>query len=159
MLLNAAEAAFEHSTQQDKNKAMTYINRVRQRAGFTTALTEADITFDRVVHERRVELAYEGHHFWDMKRWRLAHTAWNGATMDNKAADPAEPAAVNTQALGLQPYRLFNAGPLNGKWIYNVVTLKAAQGVSHQFRLGNYYSEIGSTILSNNPQIVKQPNQ
>lgn len=27
---------------------------------------------------RKVELAYEGHYYWDMRRWKLAHTAFTG---------------------------------------------------------------------------------
>jgi len=52
VLLNAAEAAFETG---DVTKAAGYLNQVRQRAGFPTDLTPAEITFDRIVHERFVE--------------------------------------------------------------------------------------------------------
>ena len=60
VLLNAAEAAFELGQSTD---AATYMNKVRARAGLTIPLTTAEITFDRVVHERKVELAFEGHTF------------------------------------------------------------------------------------------------
>jgi len=30
---------------------------------------------------------------------------------------------------------------------------------ANRFQFGNYYSQIGNDILSNNPKIVKQPNQ
>ena len=33
--------------------------------------------FDLYRNERKVELAYEGHLFWDMRRWRLAHIEYN----------------------------------------------------------------------------------
>lgn len=85
VLLNAAEAAFELD---QKDLAAQYLTRLRERAGFTEALTEADITFDRIVHERKVELAYEGHELWDMKRWRLAHLVWNGQNMNETPGDP-----------------------------------------------------------------------
>ncbi|WP_225979795.1 RagB/SusD family nutrient uptake outer membrane protein [Pseudobacter ginsenosidimutans] len=78
VLLNAAEAAFELGR---KDEAVGYINQVRTRAGFPTPLTEAQLTFDRIVHERRVELAFEGHILFDMKRWRLAHIRWDGNRM------------------------------------------------------------------------------
>jgi hypothetical protein len=76
VLLNASEAAFEL---QQTGLALTYINQVRSRAGLTTALTK--ITFDCIVHERRVELVFEGHTLYDMKRWRLAHVVWDGTQM------------------------------------------------------------------------------
>ena len=28
--------------------------------------------------ERKIELYCEGHHYWDMRRWKLAHTAYSG---------------------------------------------------------------------------------
>ncbi len=63
VLLNAAEAAFELG---QTDIAANYVNQVRARAGLTTPLSVADITFDRIVHERRVELAFEGHILFDM---------------------------------------------------------------------------------------------
>ena len=75
--LNAAEASFELG---NLTKAAEYINEVRRRAGFNVDLEATDISFDRIVHERKVELAFEGHILWDMKRWRLAHKVWNGET-------------------------------------------------------------------------------
>lgn len=107
VLLNAAEAAFELD---QKDLAAQYLTRLRERAGFTEALTEADITFDRIVHERKVELAYEGHELWDMKRWRLAHLVWNGQNMNETPGDPAAADAVNTQCLGLWPLKVHAPG-------------------------------------------------
>ena len=75
VLLNAAEAAFELG---QTGVAAGYMNQVRARAGLTIPLTAGDITFDRIVHERRVELAFEGHVLFDKKRWRIAHLVWDG---------------------------------------------------------------------------------
>ena len=33
---------------------------------------------DAIRQERKVELAYEGLWYWDMRRWKLAHTAFTG---------------------------------------------------------------------------------
>jgi len=41
-------------------------------------LTAGDMTFNRIVHERRVELAFEGHILYDYKRWRIATQVWDG---------------------------------------------------------------------------------
>lgn len=156
VLLNAAEAAFELG---NKDLAAQYMNRLRARAGFTKNLTAAEITFDRIVHERKVELAYEGHELWDMKRWRLAHIVWDGTKMNNTPSDPAKADALNTQCLGLWPVKVHAPGQAeDGKWAF-LVRMPNHVTAAHQFRIGNYYSEINTTILSNNPQIVKQPNQ
>ena len=60
VLLNAAEAAFELG---QTGVAADYMNEVRARAGLLIPLAPGDITFDRIVHERRVELALKGTHY------------------------------------------------------------------------------------------------
>ena len=156
VLLNAAEAAFELG---QTGLAADYLNRVRQRAGFTTPLIE--ITFDRIVHERRVELVFEGHTLFDMKRWRLAHVVWDGSqmTVSQLTSNIGSATKKNTQPFGLWPYKYYNPGsPDNGKWLFREVKPSPVTGAS-RFQLGNYYSNIGNDIVSANPKIVKQPNQ
>lgn len=156
VLLNAAEAAFELG---QSDVAATYINQVRERAGFTIPLTT--ITFDRIVHERRVELAFEGHELFDNKRWRLAHKVWNGETISaaDLVANIGKADKVNTMIYGLWPYKIYNPGNANdGKWVYKIVKPSNVTA-AHRFKLGNYYSQIGSDILSNNPKLIKNPNQ
>ena len=153
--LNAAEAAFELG---DKTKAATYMNTIRTRAGLVIPLTEADITFDRIVHERKVELAFEGHELWDMKRWRLAHVIWNGVSTP-LTSDPGKATEVSTRVFGMWPYKYYNPGdPNDGKYIFKKI-IPAQVTNAHRFRLGNYYSDINSTIRNNNPLIVRNPNQ
>lgn len=158
VLLNAAEAAFELG---QKGDAATYMNQVRARAGLTTPLTAADITFDRIVHERRVELAFEGHIFYDLKRWRLAHVVWDGNKMTETDLVSNIGAANkrNTQPYGLWSYKLYDPASVNnGKWSFRIVLPSLVTG-SNRFRLGNYYSAINNDIIANNPRIVRQPNQ
>ena len=71
VLLNAAEAAFELGRTAE---ALDYINQVRERAGFGPNSLTA-LTMDQIRNERRVELAFEAHRLYDLKRWRLAHEA------------------------------------------------------------------------------------
>lgn len=156
ILLNAAEAAFELG---QTGTALGYINQVRSRAGLTTPL--ASLSFDRIVHERRVELVFEGHTLYDMKRWRLATTVWDGAQMSvaDLVSNIGSATKHNTQPFGLWPYKYYNPGNANsGKWIFKEVKPSAVTG-ANKFQVGNYYSQIGDDILSANPKIVKQPNQ
>jgi hypothetical protein len=155
VLLNAAEAAFELG---QKSLAADFMNRVRSRAGLTKALTATDITFDRIVHERKVELAFEDHQLWDYKRWRLAHVVWNGASVD-LTKNPGKADEPSTRVFGLWPYKIYNPGQANdGKWVFQQV-LPSRVTNAHRFRLGNYYSFISDEIRTNNPQIVRNPNQ
>lgn len=155
VLLNAAEASFELGLADD---AATYMNLVRARAGLTTPLAAGDITFERIVHERKVELAFEGHILWDMKRWRLAHVVWDGSNT-GLTSDPADVTAPSTQVYGLWPYKIHDPGnPDDGKYIYKVVKPSRVTNF-HRFRLGNYYSFIGDNIINANPKVVRNPNQ
>lgn len=156
VLLNAAEAAFELGR---TGIADGYINQVRARAGLTTPIS--GVTFDRIVHERRAELVFEGHTLYDMKRWRLAHVVWDGSRMSvsQLTSNIGSATKPNTQPYGLWPYKYYNPGsPDNGKWLFKEVLPSAVTG-ANRFQLGNYYSNINNSILSANPKIVKQPNQ
>lgn len=160
VLLNATEAAFELN---QKDKAAEYINRVRRRAGFTTDLTAAQITFDRIVHERRVELAFEGHYLFDMKRWRLATQVWDGQPMSqaNLLSDLGSATKRNTQPYGLWSSKVYNSAepdPAKWKWVYKIVFPQRVTAAP-RFRLGNYYSQINEDIIGRNPKLVRQPNQ
>ncbi|RAI94773.1 RagB/SusD family nutrient uptake outer membrane protein [Algoriphagus yeomjeoni] len=155
ILLNAAEAAFELD---QLDKAAEYMNQVRRRAGFPIDLTPSEIDFDRIVHERKVELAFENHILWDKKRWRLAHRVWNGETTD-LTNNPGNALAVSTRVFGLKPFKYYEPGsPNHEKWIFEEF-LPAPVFNAHRFRLGNYYSLIGDNVRNNNPMIVRNPNQ
>jgi hypothetical protein len=45
------------------------VNQIRSRAGIELL---GSIDRDKIRHERRVELAFEGHRYWDVRRWRTA---------------------------------------------------------------------------------------
>jgi hypothetical protein len=159
VLLNAAEAAAELGNYQT---ASLYINQVRARAGLTTLLVlTSGNYFDRIVHERRVELCFEGLNLFDYKRWRIAHVVWDGVreTLADLTTNIGSATHRNTQPWGLWPYKIYNpASPNNGKWIFRE-TLPAKVTGTNRFQFGNYYSQIADAILGNNPKLVRQPNQ
>lgn len=68
ILLNYAEAAFNLNK---PDIALDAVNQIRNRAGIATLVT---IDSDKIRQERRVELAFEGHRYWDLRRWRTAET-------------------------------------------------------------------------------------
>ncbi|CAN5573029.1 RagB/SusD family nutrient uptake outer membrane protein [soil metagenome] len=158
VLLNAAEAAFELG---QPVVAADYMNQVRSRAGLIIPLTPAEITFDRIVHERRVELSFEGHTLYDQKRWRLAHIVWDGnpETLSDLTSNIGKATKRNTQPWALYPYKYYNpTSPNNGKYLFREILPPVVTG-SNRFQFGNYYSNIGDDVRSANPKIVKQPNQ
>lgn len=158
ILLNAAEAAFELG---QAAAAAGYMNQVRARAGLATPLTAGEITFDRIVHERRVELAFEGHILFDYKRWRIAHVVWDGVPtgLSDITGNLGKATARSTQPWGLWPYKYYDpASPNNGKWLYKEVRPPVVTGFNN-FRFGNYYSQIGDNLIASNPKLIRQPNQ
>ena len=66
ILLNYAEAVVE-SGKGDAAKAKQALNDIRHRAAFTD---DVDLTLENVLHERRVEFAFEGHESYTLYRRR-----------------------------------------------------------------------------------------
>lgn len=70
--LNYAEALNEYSPGNPDISA--YVNEVRDRAGMPglpAGLSQGEMR-DRIRHERRIELAFEEHRIWDLRRWMIA---------------------------------------------------------------------------------------
>jgi len=73
VLLNYAEAQNEAAVAD----ASVYnaINQIRSIHGGLPALNAGlskDQLFEKIVQERKIELAFEGHRFWDLRRWKKA---------------------------------------------------------------------------------------
>lgn len=83
VILMAAEAAYMGGNEA---KALSYVNRVRTRArnsgdtGYPADLSK--VTFEDIVHERRLEFAAESSRLFDLVRWNLAYDFINGTTLD-----------------------------------------------------------------------------
>lgn len=84
ILLNYAEAMNEAYGPDDDNgyglTARQALNAVRGRSG--VGMPEVDASDkvemqERIMHERRIELAFEGHRFWDLLRWKKAELYLN----------------------------------------------------------------------------------
>lgn len=139
--LNAAEAAFELGLPE----ALTYINTIRERAGFPpNSLTS--LTVQKIQNERRVEMAFEDHRLWDLIRWRIADKLWDGTNTN-----------TNANVYALYPYRIVRPGHANdGKYVFDKIVAPRFKAPRF-FRPGNYYSLIPQSVIDNNPKIVRNP--
>ncbi len=86
VLLNNIEAKFELNGAVTDNDLNATINALRNRASNNNPsklplLSNAFVTANgmdmrtELRRERRIELAFEGHHYWDLLRWKTAETA------------------------------------------------------------------------------------
>ncbi len=98
ILLNYAEAMNEAYGPDNNNgfslTARQAINMVRKRAGVEmpdVVAVSKDEMRNRIKHERRIELAFEGHRLWDLRRWKDAETVLNqplmGIRVDNQGGN------------------------------------------------------------------------
>ena len=70
ILLNYAEASYMLG---DEATAREYINKVRSRpsVGMPDVTESGEALFDRLVNERRIELVFEEHRWYDIRRWKI----------------------------------------------------------------------------------------
>lgn len=126
MYLNKAEAAMELNK---KGEATSALNAVRERAGIRT-LSEAQVTLDRIRNERRVELAYENHRHWDLKRWHTAHIT-----------------LADFPTMALYPWYVWG----ENKYIF---TTGKAPKPNKVFLERNYYIKIKDSDMGSNPMLA-----
>ena len=82
VMLNYAEAINEaESSSSAREKAIEQLNKIRKRAGITKDLIASDFSQaslrERIRKERRVELCFEEHRFFDIRRWKIAKDVMN----------------------------------------------------------------------------------
>jgi hypothetical protein len=126
VLLNYAEAAFELG---QPAVALDAVNQIRQRAGIA-ALTS--ISMDQIRHERKIELAFETHRWWDLRRWRIASSV------------------LNNQFTGLFPYY-----DMDHK--YFTYKVGNSENTPRIFKDSYYYLPITESLINNNPNLVQNP--
>ena len=111
ILLNAAEA---YAGAGNASKAMEYVNQVRARAGMPayTGLSGEKL-MERIQNERRIELVFEDHRYFDERRWKL----FEGKTANSEKALPYYKQVYNLY--GVDPSDVPNKdGSFNGSYSY-----------------------------------------
>ncbi len=69
VLLNKAEACYRTNDAAGANAA---VREIRRRVGLPYADKSGDNLWKAIVQERKVELAFEGLRYWDLRRWEVA---------------------------------------------------------------------------------------
>ena len=125
--LNLAEANFYLN---NTTVALAALNRVRERAGMPP---KTEITEDILQNERLVELSWENHSYWDLRRWRIAQEVLDGVRM-----------------AGVKWFYLYETKK------YAVELIKA-EGVPRLFQAHNYYLPLGTARVAENPNLAENP--
>lgn len=95
-LLDYAEAVFKYYGNFDTPidgfdmSALDALNKVRKRAGITqlkAGQIDADEFWARLQNERFVELCFEDHRFWDVRRWKEADKYFKSITRNHVTMD------------------------------------------------------------------------
>lgn len=124
--LNYAEAAYELG----EENGLEALNDIRKRVGMPE---RGELTMEYIIYERKIELAFESHRFWDLRRWRIAEAELS----------PSE------------KYKLI-------EWKWDVVnntytgTLKDEKHV-RLFKPEHYYFPIPLSQIQDNDQLVQNP--
>ena len=123
LFLLYAEALNEaEDTETNREKAMVYIDKVRSRAGLkgveeswtnysrNPGKFQSQVGLREIIHqERLIELAFEGHRFWDLRRWKEAIDAYR-TPIESWDLEQREPQfyyrkkVVMNQVFGLKDY-------------------------------------------------------
>ncbi len=125
ILLNYAEAAFQLNKTAE---ALDAINLVRARAKMPA---RTSLTQDNIRQERQVELAFEEHRYWDLRRWRIAEQVLN-----------------NTRFKELNYEYDFDTKKY-------ILKLTNAEGAARIFLPRHYYLPLGIGQLADNPNLVE----
>lgn len=134
ILLNFAEAAYELGLTGD---ALWAVNELRDRAGVALHVT---IDREKIRRERKVELLFEGHRYWDARRWRIATEAFTGTFSGLRY---------------VLDYQSYTAGTPR----YKLMVVENIDGYvdTPLFREENYYLPITLARTTNNPNLVENP--
>jgi hypothetical protein len=130
LYLDYAEALNEYAGVAEQNTVIQYLDPLRIRSGIPGVLAswalvgKSSFTQDEmrtlIQRERTIELAFEGHRFWDVRRWKMGDGTFNVPVygMNIKGTTPAdfyqptlvEPRIFNTPSYYLMPIAVMDLG-------------------------------------------------
>ncbi|NRF41913.1 RagB/SusD family nutrient uptake outer membrane protein [Pedobacter foliorum] len=124
--LNYAEAC---SALGEDGEALTYLNKIRtEKAGLPVASGAGTALMEKIRHERRIELCFEGHRYFDIRRWGIAEVG----------SEDAKGVIIKKQS--------------NGTFTYEIMTVQERTWVP-----SFYYYPIPRSEIQKNPAIIQNP--
>lgn len=143
MALIYAEASIQLG---EEDEARNWINQIRFRAGMPAITDAGTDLLERLINERRVELAYEEHRYFDGRRWMMGDMLHRGIkTMDVKAT-------LKPGQSPLVPYR-------HDKTVYDYTytVVDNTENENRQWLDKMYFRPITRDEINRNPQLVQNP--
>ena len=143
MALSYAEASAELGQEQE---ARDWINRIRFRVGMPAINDSGDDLMARIRNERRLELVYEEHRFYDARRWLMGEVIGRGVQAIN---------VIGTLKPGATPHVPYR----HDKDVYDY-TYEVFDNTENETRVWvnkMYYRPISRDEINRNDQLVQNP--
>lgn len=129
--LNYAEAQYHLDNEEI---ARNYVNMIRNRVNLPDVNSSGQELLEDIRHERKIELCFENHRFWDARRWMIAEDVFS------------------EDAVGIEWQKLDEEGDLdpNGELSFKYFTVEERNFVERQYYLPIPRSEIQKSDLQQN---------
>lgn len=131
LYLNKAEALYHIG---DENGAREALRPVRERAGMPAITSSGSQLLADIKHERRIELAFEEHRYFDVRRWK-----------------------EGPQNLGRTVHAIYISKHPDGHKTYKVSPLRSDIGGDRIFEDKIYWCPILKSEIDKNPNITQNP--
>ncbi len=144
MILNYVEASIETG---DEGEAVSWLNKIRFRAGLPAITASGTELRDIYRNERRVELVYEQHRYHDARRWMIAEeTLGRGIKVIRPTA---------TLKAGMTPLSPYRHDKTVYDYSYNVIDMTETETRTWDDKM--YYLPLSRDEISRNALLVQNP--
>ena len=144
VVMNYAEALIALG---DETEAKLWLNKIRKRAGMPDITETGAALRDRYRNERKVELAFEDHRFFDVRRWMIPDQAY----VDAKTVEIVYPADASGNPTGLPVYNPTGAPSVRNPG--KLVDIGQQRAWNPRF----YFLPIKTDELNRNNKLVQNP--
>lgn len=102
------------------------LNAIRTRAGITSTayvdgISDQAAMRELIRNERRIELAFEGHRFWDLRRWGLTDVIRESVQGIEISEDESTYSIFTVDTRNYAPFQLYGPIPLNETLKYDLI--------------------------------------